>query len=172
MKKPPKKSQQRHPRNNLAEGQSRLPKQPGENCQAQRTQGHEAVFDFAPGQITRGEAAESDSNRQPGHDVAGADLTKLEHIFSVIDHALLQQLRDKPEIHVAQTRQPKHTVFAHQLNLLPKVAQEIGPESPARVGSGHAGNSERKAQSDKREKNEHNAGPRLASFELLIEQRT
>src|ERR1039458_4032286 len=149
-KEPAEEAQRGYGAQYLTKGEPRMPEESREDADAQGAQRHEAVFDLAARQIARDKAAEADTNRQRRQEVSRADLADPEHVLPVINHALLQQLPDEPEVSVAEARQPQHPVPAHDLHLLPKVTQEVGAKLLLRIGGRQLRNAEAEGEPDYR----------------------
>ena len=77
----------------LAEAQAGLPEPGCENREAQRAQRHQAILDFAAGQVAGGKAPQPDAHRHGCPKPRGVHLANQQNVLAVINHAELHQRR-------------------------------------------------------------------------------
>ena len=171
MKNPPEKPS-RASRNSAAlTDKSLLRKRCGEDREAQCAERHEAVFDFAAGQISRRHAAQPDAERE--RDVEEADLGFVhpQHVRAVEEQIQQQQRPDEVEVGVAGGGEEHRTIFAPEADLRPHFAGEIRAELFARVRRRHARDAEAGEKSKHRQRDEDHPGPPLRAAKTLRHKR-
>ena len=88
IKKPPKKPERAENGQELAKAQAGLPEPGCENREAQRAQRHQAILDFATGQVAGGKAPQPDAHRHGRPKPRGMHRVNLQNVLAVINHAI------------------------------------------------------------------------------------
>ncbi len=97
---------------------------------------NEAVLDFVAAEQPGDHAADADADGQRGVEIAGLGLPDMQNIGTVDDDGGEEQRAEEPEVGVAENREEERLIAAHELDLLPEIANEVQAEFLLRCGGG------------------------------------
>src|SRR6185437_362186 len=126
-----------------------------------------AVFNFSARKISRRKTSQTDSDAHRRLQITIVTLVGLQNIQAVDDDVLLQKRREEQKISIADQRQPKDAVLAHDFDLSPKFADKIQPELLAWVRRWHPRDEKAARQATQRQRHQNHSRPYRPNVENL-----
>ena len=111
---------------------------------------NEAVFNFVAAEQAGDHAADADADGESGVEIAGLSLADVENIGTVDDDGGEEQRAKEPEVGVAEDREEERLIAAHELDLLPEIANEVQAEFLLGCGGRNAIDAEAGGEAERR----------------------
>ena len=85
----------------------------------------EAVLDLVAAEQAGDHAADADADGERGVEIAGFGLADVQNVGSVDDDGGEEQRAEKPEVGIAEHGEEERLIPAHELDLLPEIAEKL-----------------------------------------------